>query len=346
MSPLSTRDAYFSFFMFTVDLRPDDAEYRQVVIGHIRELTALGYAGFDLPIAPGDTSDHDREIESYREFKRALDEAGLADVKFTTNVAATSRFDPTSSDPEQRDAALAYLKSRVDISAALGADIMAGPIVFPYNGFPVTDSGEPIWSNALQEWLAPGYRRGQPVLNELGEYAQSKNVKIAIEPVDHWEQPAPNSVEDVLDFLEGVPSRQVGVCVDSAHVVLSGGGPETFDEQIRRAAQEGRLTYVHVSAPDRGAVQDSWIPWEAFFTPISASYEGPLLIENFNAIAAFLSPLQITRRKFWVRGEDPEDPGTPDAYTVAREALATMRERLRALEEAETPAVPRADVAS
>jgi sugar phosphate isomerase/epimerase len=150
----------------------------------------------------------------------------------------------------------------------------------------------------------------------------------------------------VLDFLEGVPSRQVGVCVDSAHVVLSGGGPETFAEQIRRAAEDGRLTYVHVSAPDRGAVQDSWIPWEAFFTPISASYEGPLLIENFNAIAAFLGPLQITRRKFWVRGEDPEDPGTPDAYTVAREALATMRERLRALEDTETPAVPRADVAS
>jgi D-psicose/D-tagatose/L-ribulose 3-epimerase len=346
MGPLSTRDAYFSFFMFTVDLRPDDAAYRQVLIGHIRELTALGYAGFDLPIAPGDTADHDREIERYREFKHALDDAGLADVKFTTNVAATSRFDPTSTDPRQRDAALAYLKSRVDISAVLGADIMAGPIVFPYNGFPVTDSGEPIWSNALQEWLAPGYRRAQPVLNELGEYAQTRNVKIAIEPVDHWEQPAPNSVDDVLDVLEGVPSRQFGVCVDSAHVVLSGGGPETHDEQIRRAAQDGRLTYVHVSAPDRGAVQDSWIPWEAFFAPILSSYEGPLLIETFNAIPAFLTSLRMTRRKFWVRGEDPDDPGTPDAYTVAREALATMRRELRELEQAATPAMPRADVAS
>ena len=173
-----------------------------------------------------------------------------------------------------------------------------------------------------------------------------QDVKVAIEPVDHWEHPAPNSVNEVLDFLDGVPSRQVGVCVDSAHVVLGGGGPETFDEEIRRAAQEGRLTYVHVSAPDRGAVHDSWIPWEAFFTPIRAGYEGPLLIENFNAIAPFLSPLRITRRKFWVRGEDPEDAGTPDAYTVASEALATLRRKLRELEETETPAVPRADVAS
>jgi sugar phosphate isomerase/epimerase len=335
MSPLSTGDAYFSFFMFTVDLRPDDPEYRQVVIGHIRELSALGYAGFDLPIAPGDTTDHEREIASYVEFKRALDDAGLADVRFTTNVAATSRFDPTSADAEQRAGALAYLKSRVDITAALGGDIMAGPIVFPYNVFPVTDAGEPIWSNALQEWLAPGYRRAHPVLNELGEYAQSKNVEIAIEPVDHWEQPAPNSVEDVLDFLEGVPSRQIGVCVDSAHVVLGGGGPEAFGETIRRAARKGRLTYVHVSPPDRGALRDSWIPWKAFFSPIVSSYDGPLLIETFNAIAAFLSPLRITRRKFWVRGEDQEDPETPDAYAVARDALATMREELRAVEQAQ-----------
>jgi sugar phosphate isomerase/epimerase len=335
MRPLSTGDAYFSFFMFTVDLRPDDPEYRQVIIGHIRELSALGYTGFDLPIAPGDTTDHSREIESYAEFKRALDDAGLADVRFTTNVGVTSRFNPTSADAEQRDAALAYLKSRVDITAALGADIMAGPIVFPYNTFPVTALGEPIWSNALQEWLAPGYRRAQPVLNELGEYAKRRGVKLAIEPVDHWEQPAPNSVKDVLDFLDGVPSRQVGVCVDSAHVVLGAEGPAVFGEQIRRAAQDGRLHYVHVSPPDRGAFRDSWIPWEAFFSPIVSSYDGPLLIETFNAIAAFLTPLHITRRKFWMRGEDREDRGTPDAYTVAREALATMRKELQGLEQAQ-----------
>jgi len=333
MSPLSTGDAYFSFFMFTVDLRPDDPEYRQVIIGHLRELSAIGYAGFDVPIAPGDTTDHEREVESYVELKSALDDAGLSGVKFTTNVAATSRFDPTSPDAATRDDALAYLKSRVDITAALGADIMAGPIVFPYNAFPVTASGEPIWSNALQDWLAPGYERARPVLNELGEYAQTRGVKVAIEPVDHWEQPAPNTVEDVLDFLDGVPSRQIGVCVDSAHVVLSGGGPGTFAGAIRRAAREGRLTYVHVSPPDRGAFRDSWIPWKEFFSPILSSYDGPLLIETFNAIPPFLSPLHITRRKFWVRGEDQEDPGTPDAYTVAREALATTRQELRELEQ-------------
>ena len=31
---------------------------------------------------------------------------------------------------------------------------------------------------------------------------------------------------------------------------------------VARAAQQDRLYYVHISAPDRGAVHDSWIPWE------------------------------------------------------------------------------------
>ncbi len=324
---------YFSFFMFTADLRPQDGSYQREMIRHIRALTALGYSGFDLPIAPGATADHSQELAGYVALKRALDEAGLGDVGFTTNVGATRRFDPTSEYAEQRKAALDYLKSRVDITAALGGDILAGPIVYPYNVYPLTDAGDPMWSDELQRWLTAGYRRAQPVLAELGEYAESKNVKLAIEPVDHWETPAPNSVTDVLDFLENVPSRQVGVCIDSAHVMLAGGDPAAFAAEVRRAAAAGRLHYVHVSAPDRGAIHESWIPWKAFLEPILDCYEGPLLLETFNAVEPFVSALRLTRRRFWIPGSDPEDADVPDAYAIAGAALAAAREELGKLRE-------------
>ena len=90
--------------MFTVDLRPDDREYTKLIIRHIRELTALGYAGFDLPIAPTDAPDRRKEVESYARLKQALDDAGLRDVHFTTNVAATRTCDPSSMDEERRAA--------------------------------------------------------------------------------------------------------------------------------------------------------------------------------------------------------------------------------------------------
>jgi D-psicose/D-tagatose/L-ribulose 3-epimerase len=239
----TTRDLYFSFFI-TTDLQPRNPDYTKVIVRHIKELRHLGYKGFDMPIVPNDTQDHDREVESYLELKRALDQAGLENVAFTTNVAATRTFDPTSVYRDQREAGLAYLKSRVDITAALGGAIMAGPIIFPYNVFPTTDANVPIWSDALQIWLEPRYQYARSVLNELGEYAEGKNVRLAIEAVDHWETPAPNMVGDVLRFLEGVPSRQVGVCVDSAHVILGSSGPEAFRQHVLQVADADRLNYA------------------------------------------------------------------------------------------------------
>ena len=52
----SPRDVYFSFFMFTTDLQPDNPEYTKVIIRHIRELRNLGYKGFDMPILPTDST--------------------------------------------------------------------------------------------------------------------------------------------------------------------------------------------------------------------------------------------------------------------------------------------------
>jgi sugar phosphate isomerase/epimerase len=329
MKASTQREIYFSFFMFTADLRPDDREYTKEIARHVKVLKDLGYAGFDLPIAPTNTLDHRSEVESYLRLREALDREGLADVKFTTNVAATRTFDPSSMYKEQREIALAYLKSRVDITQALRGEIMAGPIVFPYGVFPATDAGQAIWSDALQQWLTPRYERALHILEKLGEHAARKSVKVAIEPVDHWETPAPNLVRDVLCFLKGVKSPQVGVCIDSAHVTLGSSGRAAFADEARRVLADRRLHYVHISAPDRGAVHDSWIPWGPFLRPILNGYDGPFLVEVFNAIPVFLNSLRLTRRKFLIPGEDAPSPGRPDAYDVAREAIAEVHRRFK-----------------
>jgi D-psicose/D-tagatose/L-ribulose 3-epimerase len=138
-------------------------------------------------------------------------------------------------------------------------------------------------------------------------------------------------VQDVLDFLKGVKSSQVGVCVDSAHVVLGSDGPGLYTTQAENFKKSGRLKYVHISAPDRGAVHQSWIPWETFLGPIHEWYKGPYLIEVFNAVPAFLNSLRLTRRKFWVPGEDTPVAGVPDAYTIADEAIKTVLKEFGAL---------------
>jgi len=151
--------------------------------------------------------------------------------------------------------------------------------------------------------------------------------------VDHWETPAPNLVRDVATFLCKVPSKNIGVCVDSAHVVLGEDGPAVITAELTALLQSGRLHYVHLSAPDRGALHDSWIPWSQFLTPILPSYDGPYLIEVFNAVPVFLNGLRITRRKFWIPGEDAPNSHQKSAYAVAEEGIRTVRHEFAKIEQ-------------
>ncbi|MBW9065002.1 sugar phosphate isomerase/epimerase [Rhizobium herbae] len=325
------RDIYFSFFMFTADLRPNDSGYTQILIRHLKALADIGYAGFDVHIAPGPPNvGHQAEVESYVRLKKAFDQAGFRDVKFTTNVGTTRTFDPTSPYEEQRRQALSYLKSRVDITSVLGGEdtIMSGPFLYPYGIFPLTDDGEQIWSDALQDWIKPRFAAARSIFQELAQYSSEKKVKLAIEPVKNWETPAPTMVSQALDFLEDADIPVCGVTIDTAQVVMESQGPAVFKKNVARAARQSRLNYVHISAPDRGAVEDSWIPWEIMLGEIEPVYFGPYLVEVFNAIPPFESSMRMTRRRFWRPGEDEPAAGVDSAYDVARAALRTLTEKI------------------
>jgi hypothetical protein len=105
-------------------------------------------------------------------------------------------------------------------------------------------------------------------------------------------------------------------------------GPSVFKDNVARAARQDRLYYVHVSAPDRGAVHDSWIPWDIVLSEIEPVYRGPYLIEVFNAIPPFDSSMRMARRRFWRPGEDDPAPGRDSAYQVAQAALQEFRGRI------------------
>jgi sugar phosphate isomerase/epimerase len=328
MSATSRPEIYFSTFMFTVDLRPDDSRYTEILVDHLKAVADMGYDGFDVHIAsPPPTVAPESEVESYVRLKEAFDEAGLKEAKFTTNVGTTRIYDPTSPYEDQRTQALSYLKSRVDITSVLGSgdSIMSGPFLYPYGAFPLTDLGEPIWSDALQDWMKPRYVAARPILQDLANYASTKGVKLAIEPVKSWESPPPNMVSEVLDFLEGVESSQCGVMIDTAQIVMESQGPAVFKTNVARAVRQSRLHYVHISAPDRGALRDSWIPWDTMLGEIEPVYHGPYLIEVFNAIPPFDSSMRMARRRFWRPGEDDPQPGLDSAYDVARAGLDEFR---------------------
>lgn len=334
MSYPSNRDIFFSFFMFTADLKPADREYTKILVNHLKALSQMGYTGYDMHIAPPEGKiNFDLELDHYKHLKDAFNEAGFTDAKFNTNVGTTPTFDPTSPYLEQRQDALDYLKSRVDITSALGGEnaIMSGPFLYPYGAFPVTDSGEPLWSDALLEWIKPRFKDAIDLFKELLAYAATKKVQLAIEPIKNWESPPPNMVSEVLDFLDTLDTTlPCGVALDTAQCLLESQGPAIFKENIARATKNKRLTYVHISAPDRGKITDSWIPWDFMLGEIEPVYDGPYLVEVFNAVPPFESSMRMTRKRFWRPGEDPESE-SPSAYDVAEAGITELKAHLAAL---------------
>jgi len=316
--------------MFTADLRPEDSAYTRQLVEHLKILTDMGYAGFDVHIAPKPVNvDHQQEIKSYIQLRKAFDKAGLQDSRFTTNVGTTRTFDPTSPYREQRDQALNYLKSRVDITHALGGEsIMSGPFLYPYGVFPLTDNDEPIWSDALQDWMKPRFLSARSTMLELDAYAAEKGVTLAIEPVKSWEMPPPNMVSEVLDFLDDIDAPTCGVTFDTAQILMESQGPNVFEQNIARAVNKHRLSYVHISAPDRGAIQDSWIPWEVMLSKIEPVYKGPYLIEVFNAIPPFGTSMRMARRRFWRPGEDDPQVGVKSAYEIAQISIDVFKGKI------------------
>lgn len=326
----SKRPIYFSFFMFDSNCRLYDAASRALYIQHMRVLAQQGYDGFELHCGRSPEFNvafptYADEVAAYAAFRRELDAAGLEHIALATNVGVGTTEDPSSDDPQVRAAGADFLRSRIDITHALRGEIMMGPVVIPYGGFVVSaPNGSPVWSDALQDSLARRYVNAAPVLDAVGQYAASRGVKVAIEPITHWETPGPNTLAQLLAFLKSVPSKAIGAVIDSAHETLDGAGPEVFAQQVQALAEAGRLHYAQASPPDRGSLEQSWLPWAPIFGPILTHYSGPVAIEIFNAVPDFAQGLRLSRRKYGIPGVDARSNG-PDAYQVAAGSLRRLK---------------------
>lgn len=333
----SKRPIYFSFFMFDSNTRLYDEACIGQYLEHIKVLVEYGYEGFELHTGRSPQFDvayptYCEEVEAYRKLRQRIDAAGFEHIELATNVGATEDLDPSSDDPKIRAAAEAFLRSRIDIATALRAKIMMGPIVIPYGAFVHTaPNGVPAWSDGLQDSLRRRYDNAAPILNELGAYASEKGVKVAIEPITHWETPGPNTLAQLRSFLKLVSNPGIGAIIDSAHETLDGAGPDVFVEEVAALAAEGRLHYAQASPPDRGNLDASWLPWKPLFGPLLAHYSGPVAIEIFNAVPDFAAGLRLSRRKYWIPGVD-EPSSAPSAYEVAKASLARLNAEFRRLE--------------
>jgi sugar phosphate isomerase/epimerase len=183
----------------------------------------------------------------------------------------------TATDPAERSAALADNRRAVDEAAALGTDTLV-----------LVSGGLPAGSKDLH-----GAReRIADALAELGPYAQSHGVRLAIEPLHPMyaaDRCVVSTLAQALDLAERFPAHQVGVTVDTYHIWWDDRAPE----QIARAGAAGRIHTFQLAdwttpLPEgvlngRGQIGDGAIDmreWKGYVE--AAGYTGAIEVELFN----------------------------------------------------------------
>jgi D-psicose/D-tagatose/L-ribulose 3-epimerase len=224
-----------------------DANMANIQVSDLEKLVKRGAEGFELPGTVSTIGDA-RRLAPY--IKSHHLPVGL-------NVAVDPQRDPSSTDPFIRKAGIDYLKSRIDIAYELGASVMAGPIALPWGGFYDTSSTTEL-QNVI---LAPKIQNAAARLREVAGYAEEKGIKLALEPLHRHEMHGLNTMEEAAAFVKEVNHPNFGICLDSSHEVIDGAGPEVYSRLVHDLHARGFFIYAQVSAPSRGDVKNSWIPW-------------------------------------------------------------------------------------
>jgi sugar phosphate isomerase/epimerase len=120
-----------------------------------------------------------------------------------------------------------------------------------------------------------GYRRFVKLLKASGAWAEKRNVKIAIEPVNRFESSNIHTVKEALALAKSVNRKSVGIVYDTHHASFE---ETSFTRPIFLAGE--RIMAVHVSDCNRKIPGKGHIDFEPIFDALrKVDYDGYITLE-------------------------------------------------------------------
>ncbi len=239
----------------------------------MRALKKVGYDAVEIPIFEG-TPDH------YARLGDLLDKLGLE--RTTVSVMVQGKH-PLAAGKATQAAARDWTKWVIDCSAALGSTILGGPMHSELGFF--TGSG------ATQQER----KRGISFHRAMGEYAATKNVRIALEALNRFETYFLNTMQQLADYLDEVDHPAVKAMYDTFHANIEEKDPVAAIKTIKR-----HLIHVHISENDRGTPGQGHVPWAPTYKALrTAKYDGHMTIEAFGRALPDLAAATRVWRDFF-----------------------------------------------
>lgn len=260
----------------------------------IEKIMDMGFDGVEIPVFAGMDLDEAKTLGEY------LREKNIPCTSLS--VINPSLGNSVSPDKAERKKMVDLVCRHIDYSVAIGAELLMGPLDQALGYFSGARMTEQEW-----KWSVDATR-------EFGEYAAKKNLTVAIEPLNRFEQYILNTAEAGVRYIKEVNLKNVGLIMDTMHM--------NIEELDIAAALEYAMPYIvhiHISENDRGIPGTGHACGKEVFDVIKKSkYDGWLTIEAFNEGAPSMQgPLHLWRAF------------APSDDELARQGLAYIRSMIK-----------------
>lgn len=231
--------------------------------GAVRELApkvkSMGFDIFEIACENPDLLD----IE---EIKKEIELNGLSAI--ICGVFGPDR-NICSTDPAIRQKAREYTRWMIDAAARVGSPVVCGPMYSAVGKAHLDDAAarQEEWQVSVSE------------IRGLADYAQEKDIKLAMEPLNRFETDMINTVSQGLTFIHDVNRDNVGFHLDTFHMHLE---EKNSAEAIKLAAD--KIYHFHACENDRGIPGTGQVHWQEIAPALmSVHYQGPVVIESFTS---------------------------------------------------------------
>jgi len=247
------------------------------------KLKASGFDGVEVPIFEGDELHYaavGKELKNQQ-------------MTCSTITVCTPDANPISPEKWERDKALERLKYVLDMTAAVGGDVLCGPYYCPLGVF----SG--------QEPSEEEKKRAAEVLHAGADHAAKLNVKIAVEFLCRFETYFLNTAHDAAAFVKRVNHPNLGMLYDTFHANIEEKDPPAALAEIGK-----HLIHFHISENDRGTPGTGHVQWRETFGELrKMNYDGWLTIEAFSRLLPEVAAATRVWRDFFPSPADVYENG-------------------------------------
>jgi D-psicose/D-tagatose/L-ribulose 3-epimerase len=256
----------------------------------LARLKKAGFDGVEIPVFQGDAA-------HYQRIRKELQNLGLG---ATTVTVVTPETSPISPDLAVRKAAADRLRWAIEMTAAVGGEIMAGPYHSPLAVF--TGTGP----------TADEKQRAADVLRGAAEEARKAKVMLSIEYLNRFECYFLTTAADARALVKLVNHPNFRLMFDSFHANIE---EKNSYQTILGLADS--MVHVHISENDRGTPGTGQVHWDEVFRGLrEVGYDGWLVIEAFGrALPDLAAATRVWRDLF---------PSADEVYT---QGLRFMKER-------------------